>query len=268
MNVEQGLKFICRHIRTPVFSGDELPIYFDLWPKKISSKSTENGQFEVTSFTRAVDYFNRTECMDSKICAYPLFVDSFDKNILHSWTRGGRGIVPNFLFIDLDMGRYFNDLDMLNSALMNSLNNIDIKFHGKFKPTILWSGNGYHIYLPVQLSGPSWCLGYVDEFVKLTQYPDRKLIQWAEQYLSNNEADLCHSKGMSFKNMLLRVPGSINSKNNVEVKIIQEWDGQRPFINWILRDFRNHLIAEKKKPKKKVVGYTPFINSTRWGSKK
>jgi hypothetical protein len=38
-------------------------------------------------------------------------------------------------------------------------------------------------------------------------------IQWAEQYLSEEKADLAHSRGVSFKNMMLRIPGSISSKN-------------------------------------------------------
>jgi len=31
------------------------------------------------------------------------------------------------------------------------------------------------------------------------------------------------------------------------------WDGQRPCINWILRDFRRYLIQKKIKPEKKNV---------------
>jgi hypothetical protein len=54
---------------------------------------------------------------------------------------------------------------------------------------------------------------------------------------------------------MLRIPGSHNSKcvirnNNsvgptTEVKIIQKWDGNRPAINWLLRDFRRYLIQEQ-----------------------
>ena len=54
---------------------------------------------------------------------------------------------------------------------------------------------------------------------------------------------------------MLRVPGSHNwecvKRNNnslgstTEVKIIQKWDGKRPAINWLLRDFRRYLILEK-----------------------
>jgi hypothetical protein len=39
--------------------------------------------------------------------------------------------------------------------------------------------------------------------------PSRKFLQWSEQYLSNNKADQCHSKGVSFNNCMLRIPGQL-----------------------------------------------------------
>jgi hypothetical protein len=86
-------------------------------------------------------------------------------------------------------------------------------------------------------------------------------MQWAEQYLSDGKADPCHSKGLSFKNCMVRIPSSINSKNGSQVRIIQRWDGQRPCINWILRDFRRHLIQNKIKPEKKRA---TTVYSTNW----
>ena len=49
---------------------------------------------------------------------------------------------------------------------------------------------------------------------------------------------------------MLRVPYTFNSKclstgKNSEVRIVQKWNGQRPPINYILRDFRHYLINEK-----------------------
>jgi hypothetical protein len=98
-------------------------------------------------------------------------------------------------------------------------------------------------------------------FNELSREPDRKFIQWAEQYLSDGKADPCHSKGVSFKNCMIRIPGSYNSKNHCQVRIIQRWDGQRPYINWILRDFRRYLIQKKFKPEKKRA---TVVYSTNW----
>ena len=69
-------------------------------------------------------------------------------------------------------------------------------------------------------------------------------MQFAERFLSDDKADECHWKGVSFNNCMLRIPGSINSKNNAQVQIIQRWNGTRPAINWLLRDYRRYLIQE------------------------
>lgn len=62
--------------------------------------------------------------------------------------------------------------------------------------------------------------------IEFSREPDRKFIQWAEQYLSDGKADPCNSKGVSFKNCLVRIPGSYNSENNCQVRIIQRCDGE------------------------------------------
>jgi len=99
------------------------------------------------------------------------------------------------------------------------------------------------------------------------QTPSRKFIQFAEQFLSDNKADPCHSKGISFKNCMIRIPGSTNSKNGgEEVKIIQEWNGVRPAINWLLRDFRRYLIHDRFEVRPKIM--EPVIFSTNWRTMK
>jgi hypothetical protein len=256
-----GLEFILSHIESPIFSGDIKPSYFNLWPKTISTAKTEGAQIRVNSPNQAISEFYKARFLDCKINAYPNYTDDFRKGIQDRTSYGGRGIVPNFLFIDLDKGAFNGNLGLLSKGLMKTLDSINEKFHGIFKPTVLWSGNGYHIYLPVQLSGPSWCLGRNDVFSKLSREVDRKFIQWAEQYLSDGKADPCHSKGLSFKNCMVRIPGSYNSKNNCQVRVIQRWDGHRPCINWILRDFRRYLIQKKIKPEKKRA---TVVYSTNW----
>lgn len=37
----------------------------------------------------------------------------------------------------------------------------------------------------------------------------------------------------SIKSCLVRVPGTINSKNGEAVRIVQKWDGNRPTIKYI-----------------------------------
>ena len=70
-----------------------------------------------------------------------------------------------------------------------------------------------------------------------------KFMKFAEDYLTNNKADRQHNPTIS--SCLVRVPGTINSKCGQIVKVVQRWDGQRPAINYLLREFRRWLIDEK-----------------------
>jgi hypothetical protein len=68
-------------------------------------------------------------------------------------------------------------------------------------------------------------------------------MQFAESCLSENKADRAHIMTVSFKNCMLRIPGSINSKNGQTVRILQKWDGYRPPINPLLEEFYVHISA-------------------------
>jgi hypothetical protein len=67
------------------------------------------------------------------------------------------------------------------------------------------------------------------------------------------------------------MPGSINSKCKEEVKVIKKWDGNKPPINYLLRDFRRSLINEKieqqklsskERGRRKSVGTAASRNNT------
>lgn len=183
--------------------------------------------------------------MDCRINAYPFYTE---------W-KGLNRQAPNFLFIDLDRCR-FKSIEALNRALKKTLKFIKEKLGDNISPTVLWTGNGYHIYLPVT----AFILELESIFAGFEE-PSRRLIQWTEQFLTNNKADLCHSSSLSFKNCMARVPGSFNSKlaelnekgeivnipESAEVKIMQEWNGVRPSIKPVLSDFYIHLADLKLK---------------------
>lgn len=46
-------------------------------------------------------------------------------------------------------------------------------------------------------------------------------------------------------NCLLRLPGSINSKTKMEVKVKQRWNGIRPDIKYVYANFLAYLIDNK-----------------------
>ncbi len=119
-------------------------------------------------------------------------------------------------------------------------------------PTILNSGNGYHIIQPIECP---MALEKIEQFKKYNK-PSQEFLRFAECYLSNGKADKNHNP--SFNSCLLRIPNSINSKclvdnrckrldNSFRVKIVQRWNGYRPLLvdSEILYDFQTHLIQNK-----------------------
>ena len=133
----------------------------------------------------------------------------------------------------------------LDKELNQLLTNVKLKFENNaIEPTVLWSGKGYHIYFPVD----ALVLENESLFEDIELYdPSRRFMQWAEQYLSHNKADSCHSKGVSFNNCMLRIPGSINSKVDRHVIIIKTWNGIKPSIKPLLYDFYVHVVDMKYK---------------------
>jgi hypothetical protein len=177
--------------------------------------------------------FKQANWLDCRISAYPSYTEY----------KGINRQAPDFIFIDLDKATFKTETAH-NKALAITLENIKQKLDGS--PTILWSGNGYHIYQPVE----AFVFEQQDIFAKF-QYmkPSRKFMQFAESFLSGNKADHAHNITVSFKNCMLRVPGSINSKNGQTVKLLSRWDGYRPKINPLLKDFYICLSSLRIKTK-------------------
>jgi hypothetical protein len=125
--------------------------------------------------------------------------------------------------------------------LKRILKKIETIMHGH--PTVLMTGNGYHIYQPME----GFILEEEEIFAKFIDPNGKdlttKFMQFTEDFLTNKKRDPQHRP--STNSCLVRIPGTINSKCVQEVKIIQRWDGQKPAIQYLLRDFRRWLINEK-----------------------
>jgi hypothetical protein len=126
------------------------------------------------------------------------------------------------------------------------LNKLSLKLNKEAHPTVLWTGNGYHIYQPIE--GIVFeehkifydFLPYVDNNRDLTT----EFLRFAEKFFTNGKSDPKHLP--SIKSCLIRVPGTINPKNDGKVvKMIQKWDSERPAIQWINHDFRDYLIQKR-----------------------
>ena len=108
------------------------------------------------------------------------------------------------------------------------------------EPTVLWSGNGYHIYIPIYAA----VLENIKEFAQIDNVSS-KFLRFAEWYLSSGLSDSAHNSTVSLKNCMLRIPGSLNSKNHAQVKIVKRWDGKRPHINLLIGTFCAHLKGSR-----------------------
>ena len=221
-NVVQGVKFIVKHLQGSLF------------PRKIMTKKI-GYQVEVFDMESLLRYYRESDYLDCRINAYPTFTEY----------KGINMTPPNFIMIDLDLGNFGGVRTKLDKILKNTLNKIDDVIHGH--PTVLWTGNGYHIYQPMKGS----VLEEYDVFAKFVDPSGQshnlttKFMRFAEGFFTNRKSDPQH--GPSVNSCLLRIPGSYNSKctnNDGEVQVIQEWDGERQAFNYLLREFRKFLINE------------------------
>ena len=86
-------------------------------------------------------------------------------------------------------------------------------------------------------------------YTQRTTYRDRcPHVLYAEYYLSNGKADSEHYHTVSFKNCLLRIPGSYNSKNMSQVSIVRKWNRASKVQLGLLYDkFLAYLIDQGSK---------------------
>jgi non-catalytic primase subunit PriX-like protein len=142
--------------------------------------------------------------------------------------------------IDLDL-KDFESQEKLDKILRKTLNKINNVFRGA-QPTVLWTSGGYHIYQPIS----GFVLEEIDRFACYIDQNKKDLtsrfMQFAEDHLTDKKSDPQHRP--SVKSCLIRIPGTINSKYNQEVRIVQKWDGLRAPIQYLLRDYRTSLVAE------------------------
>jgi hypothetical protein len=215
--IEIGLDFILSHLEKPL-----------IFPRTIMTKKL-GYQRKVYSKERALEHFIESDFIDCRINAFPLL-------------KEGATWVPELLFIDLDRNDFKTEKGF-ELALYTTLKNIKERLGNNddvAQPTVLFTGGGYHIYQPVYC--PT-ALENVTEFNGFDR-PSEQFLRFAKDNLSNGKAD--KQNNPSFRSCLLRIPGSINSKYDRQVKIIQKWNGVRvPIPREFIEEFRTYLIQKK-----------------------
>jgi hypothetical protein len=223
--IVDGLEFTLGHFEEPI------------WPRTVSTHATKGAQILVYNKEQAIARYKQASLLDCRINAYPDYTEF----------KGINRQAPNFLFLDLDRSTFSSE-KAFNTAFNKTLRNLS-DILGAKSPTVLWSGNGYHIYQPLE----AFPLEQEELFVSKSAEPSKEFLQFAEQYLTNYKSDPSHHP--SFKSCMIRIPGSHNfklvQKNNdianesTEVKIKQRWDRVKPKINPLLYHF-NIWLADKR----------------------
>jgi hypothetical protein len=234
-----SVDFILSHFKSPT----------GIFPRKMMTLTSKglisiNSKNEILQRCREADY---RECL---INAYPEILE-MNGMLIQS---------PNFVLIDLDLSLCktcvypIRKLDYLLEQTLLQIKK-DISGH----PTVLWTGNGYHIYLPVQVP----ILDTEFEFSKerfqnlfslnskyYHYYMSEVFMQFAEIYLTGGKSDLSHRP--RYSNCMVRIPDTYNidslskgtSLEKSQVKILQEWDGNIIDINPLLQEFKIWLTQQ------------------------
>jgi hypothetical protein len=199
-----------------------------------------NGQVFVDSEEEMMEYFTEADLVDCRINGYPLH---------HHGER--RNLYPSIIFIDLDLTlcstcKY--PIRKLDYILKQTLKKIKEEINGH--PTVLWTGGGYHIYQPIKIvtkDNEKIPLENLTEFIEFIPFVRTDLttefIRYIGRYLTNKKGDPKHNP--SIYSCLIRIPGTINSKYNEKVKIIQEWNCKEAIVSPIVLPFLDHLIQLK-----------------------
>jgi hypothetical protein len=209
----EDLHTILAHFEEPVF------------PRTISTKTTAGTQVEAKNIEETYARFKQSNFIDCRINAYPSYTNY----------NGINRQSPNFVMCDLDLMKFRTE-KLLLKTLYKTTENITKDIGGV--PTILFTGNGYHVYQPIHVP----ILENESIFARF-QNPSTELIRYAAQRWTNGKND--PSNHPSVNSCLLRVPGSINSKNNKVVEVVQLWNKNRPAANSMLFDFYIKLAAKE-----------------------
>ena len=211
-----------------------------LFPRKIMT-AKYTGQITVNSKEEMLQKFEEADFIDCRINAYPV-------------VPAGTLLVPNIIMIDLDIDRTLKTgQKLIKQILHKTLQNIAEYSDEALVPLVIWTGNGYHVYIVLNLGQP---LEYIAEYsnVNVTKEISKEFMRFTKSYLSDNKAD--SKNNPSFESCLLRVPYTLNSKclyakkseRESEVKVIQNWNNHAANINEIallLSAFYTHLVNNK-----------------------
>lgn len=159
----------------------------------MATKFTNGAQIPVYSKGEVLKLYKDSNYVDCRISAY-----GYNNN------SNSKLQIVDFVMIDLDLSNFNWSLQDLNRSISKILRNLK-KVSESFEPSLIWSGNGCHILIPLE---PLQCLlENMSEFSRFKE-PSKEFLRFIELHLSNGKCDQAHNKTVSFSNCMLRIPGS------------------------------------------------------------
>jgi hypothetical protein len=219
--VREGIKCILSHFKEPVF------------PRTIRSiNTTYNGtQFKVVYDEKEMfRTYEQSKFIDCRVSIYPS---------LYATKENYNDKYANMQLADLITFDLHKSVFMRESAQIKALYAIlqAIKKILAGRPTILCSGNAFHICQPIEPDPTEQIEEFRDHIIN--EYPALGL------FLRLSKLDPFHVQQPYNPSMLL-IPGTLSSncqegEERHEITIIQRWDGHRPKIDSVLIDFHQYL---------------------------
>ena len=233
--VKENVRFLLSHFNNQNYN----------YPRTIKTLKTDGNSIYIDHENEIINYFLEADFTDCKINWYPIYDNNSYKKIY-----------PNFIFIDLDLSlckicKY--PKRKLDHILKETLKKIEKEINGF--PTVLWIGDGYHIYQPIEvdnivfnkekkentISDNNFEKEFLNQFNKNNTNFINEFLRFSNKYLTNNQKDFDYNS-FSTDSCFTIAPGSLNSKKGYKVNTIQKWNGYRANANTILKEF---LILKK-----------------------
>ena len=146
-----------------------------IFPRKIMTKISR-GQVTAYSVEQIIKAFEDANYEDCRINAYPSFLNEAEEKDYENGVNLNI-FAPNILFVELDL-KDFPSKTVLDKTINKILKHISKILHGS-KPLVLWSGRGYHIIIPVNVTE---ALEHFEDFETLSEKPSSEFLQFAKSY--------------------------------------------------------------------------------------
>ena len=239
--IYNGIKFILSHF-------EKQHVLFPRTIKTFDTKDQIKVEYESpvqNSINKIFDIFKESNYYDCKINCFP-YNNNFKKySTDFNNLKVKDKTIGCFVIINLALQAVSHNKEKLDNILNKTLNKLSVKFYGESHPTVLWTGNGYYIYQPLEGMIFENDKVFYDSMPNIDRNIDTitEFTRFIVNFFTDGKIDPKHLP--SVNSCFIRVPGTFNFKNGEQVKIIQKWDGKSPTIRWITSDFKNYLKQKK-----------------------